>query len=68
MEGEYILQFCFVGEIFPPYICTHRPGEVPFEAVMCAVGGASQISCCLLKAFVSYTKHHLNLNRNFIYK
>ena len=59
---------CSVVEIFPPYKCTHGPGEDPFEAVLCAVGAASQISCCLLKTFVSYTKHHLNLSRNFIYK
>ena len=32
---------------FPPYKCTHGPGEDPFEAVMCAVGAASQISSCL---------------------
>ena len=43
-EGEYILQYHFVDEIFPPYKCTHGPGEDPFEAVMCAVGAASQIS------------------------
>ena len=48
-EGEYILQYHFVDEIFPPYKCTHGPGEDPFEAVMCAVGAASQISCCLWK-------------------
>ena len=53
----------------PTYVCTHGPGEDPFEAVVCAVRAASQISCSLLKkTFVSYTKHHLNLNRNFIYK
>ena len=34
---------------FLPTICTHGPGEDPFEAVMCAGGAASQISCCLLK-------------------
>ena len=39
--------FCSVVEIFPPHKCTHGPGEDPFEAVMCAVGAASQISCCL---------------------
>ena len=39
----------FVGEIFPPYICTHGPGEDPFEAVMCAVGAASQISYLLIE-------------------
>ena len=39
--------FCSVVEIFPPYKCTHGPGEDPFEAVMCAVGAASQISECL---------------------
>ena len=33
-EGEYILQYHFVDEIFPPYKCTHGPGEDPFEAVM----------------------------------
>ena len=27
----------------------HGPGEDPFEAVMCTVGAASQISFCLLK-------------------
>ena len=46
-EGEFYLLIRFVGEIFPPYICTHGPGEDPFEAVMCAVGAASQISECL---------------------
>ena len=30
---------------FLPTHCTHGPGEDPFEAVMCAVGAASQISC-----------------------
>ena len=45
---------------FLPTYCTHRPGEDPFEAVMCAVGAASQISCCLLKSTVSTnTKYHL---------
>ena len=38
-----------MDEIFPPYICAHGPGEDPFEAVMCTVGAASQISVCLLK-------------------
>ena len=38
-----------MDEIFPPYICAHGPGEDPFEAVMCTVGAASQISFCLLK-------------------
>ena len=32
-----------------PYICAHGPEEDAFEAVMCTVGAASQISCCLLK-------------------
>jgi len=32
---------------FLPTHCTHGPGEDPFEAVMCAVGAASQISECL---------------------
>ena len=37
-EGKYNLQFHFVGEIFPPYKCTHGPAEDPVEAVMCTVG------------------------------
>ena len=65
-EGEYTFQFHFVGEIFPPYKRTHGPEEDPFDTVMCAVGAASQISFCLLKTLDFYTKHHLNLNRNFI--
>ena len=45
---------------FLPTHCTHGPGEDPFEAVMCAVGAASQISCCLLKStFSTNTKYHL---------
>ena len=32
---------------YRPTKCTHGPAEDPFEAVMCAVGAASQISECL---------------------
>ena len=41
--------FCSVVEIFPPYKCTHGPGEDPFEGVMCAVGLPlkSLVVCCL---------------------
>ena len=46
-EGKYCCTL--MDEIFPPYICAHGPGEDPFEAVMCTVGAASQISFCLLK-------------------
>ena len=54
----------FVGEIFPPYICTHGPGEEdPFEVVMCAVGAASQISCLLIEDSIFNTKYHLDLCR-----
>jgi len=52
-----------VGEIFPPYICTHGPGEDPFEAVMCAVGAASQISYLLIEDSIFNTKYHLDLCR-----
>ena len=33
-----------MGEIFPPHTSAHGPGEDPFEAVMCTVGAAFQIS------------------------
>ena len=58
----------FVGEIFPPYICTHGPGEDPFEAVMCAVGAASQISYLLIEDSIFNTKYHLDLCRISKYK
>ena len=67
-EGEYYLLNRFVGEIFPPYKCTHGPGEVPFEAVMCAVGAASQISHLLIEDSIFNTKYHLNLCRISKYK
>ena len=35
--------FALWVRFFPPYKCTHGPGEDPFEADMCAVGAASQI-------------------------
>ena len=54
-EGEYTFQFRFLVEIFPPYKCTHGPGENPFEAAMSTGGAASQILFCLLNTFVSYT-------------
>ena len=55
--------FCSVVEIFPPYKCTHGPGEDPFEAVMCAVGAASQISCCLLRTLFLIQNITCNLGR-----
>ena len=58
MRPNYIVKVNII------YILLCGSGEDPFEAVMCAVGAASQISYCLSKSFVSYTKHHLNLNRN----
>ena len=33
------------SEFFPPHLCAHGPGKDPFEAVMCPVEAASQISC-----------------------
>ena len=44
-QGEYFYSIWFMGEIFPPHTCAHRPGEGLFEVVMCTVGAASQISC-----------------------
>ena len=44
-EGKYCCTL--MDEIFPPYLCAHGPGEDPFEAVMCTVGAASQISLML---------------------
>jgi len=67
-EGEFYLLIRFVGEIFPPYICTHGPGEDPFEAVMCAVGAASQISYLLIEDSIFNTKYHLDLCRISKYK
>ena len=52
-----------MGEIFPPYKCTHGPGEDPFEAVMCAVGAASQISCCLSRILFLIQNTTCNLHR-----
>ena len=57
--------FCSVVEIFPPYKCTHGPGEDPFEAVMCAVGAASQISCCLWRILFLIQNITCNLCRIF---
>ena len=62
-ESKYTLQYLFVGEIFPPYKCTHEPGEDPFEAVMCAVEAASQISCTKY-----YKKISLESQQEFHYK
>ena len=58
----------FVGEIFSPYICTNGPGEDPFEAVMCAVGAASQISCLLMEDSIFNTKYHLKISAGIIIK
>ena len=55
-----------MDEIFPPYKGTQRPGEDPFEAVMCAVGAASQISC--LKDSIFHTKYHLQSMQDFTRK
>ena len=60
--------FCSVVEIFPPYKCTHGPGEDPFEAVMCAVGAASQISCCLWRILFLIQNITCNLCRIFKWK
>ena len=51
-------------EIYPPHICTHGPGEDPFEAVMCAVGAASQISV-LMEDSIFNAKHHLFISTVF---
>ena len=48
---------------FLPTQCTHGPGEDPFEAVMCAVGDASQISCCLLRTLFLRQNITCNLGR-----
>ena len=57
-----------MDEIFPPYKCTHGPGEDPFEAVMCAVGAASQISCLLMEDSIFNTKYHLKISAGIIIK
>ena len=56
-----------MGEIFPPYICTHGPGEDPFEAVMCAVGAASQLKL-LIEDFCFVYKTSLESQQDFIPK
>ena len=54
-----------VVEIYPPHICTHGPGEDPFEAVMCAVGAASQISL-LMEDAIFNTKTSLVISAGSI--
>ena len=58
-----MLQYHFEDEIFRPFKCIHGPGEDPFEAVMCAVGAASQISYLLIEDSIFNTKYHLDLCR-----
>ena len=53
---------------FLPTHCTHGPGEDPFEAVMCAVGAASQISCLLMEDSIFNTKYHLKISAGIIIK
>ena len=47
-EGESLLITLWLRFFLLTYFI-HGPGEDPFEAVMCSVGAASQISYCLLK-------------------
>ena len=57
-----------MDEIFPPYKSTHGPGEDPFEAVMCTVGAASQISCCLSRTLFLMRYTTCNLLRILLQK
>ena len=52
---------------FPPYKCIHGPGEDPFEAVMCTVGAASQISIAYRRLCFVY-KTSIESQQEIIYR
>ena len=55
-----------MDEIFPPYKSAHGPGEDPFEAVMCTVGAASQISYCLRRILFLNATYYLQSTQDFL--
>ena len=57
-----------LDEIYPPHKSAHGPGGEPLDAVMCTVGAASKISCCLSRSLFLNAIYYLQSGQELFYK